>query len=417
MRVFAGVFVAGLVIGGSIFTALDRPVFGSGRNGSLVIASRKGEPAKPASASAPTPAPSKHAAAPSTATPAPSKHAAAPSTASPAPANAHAVETKRPVPSTTPGTMQSASAEGQQSLDGMKLMHVGGNDTGPAVVAPGEYDTGGLSYNPAASLTHQSDFGPLPVKGPDGTRPMDAYARTAATGSGAPVAIVVGGLGLSQTGTQRAIDELPSGVTLGFSPNGNSLHRWLQAARKAGHEVILQVPMQPYGYPANSPGPHTLTAEAASKDELGELHRAMGRITNYAGVMNYMGGRLLSDADALKPVLNDIDARGLYFLDDGSAAQSRVATMAARIGMPYAVADLTLDEGSGRSAVEDALDKLADRAHRQGSAIGVASAFPTTISAVADWAAAAQANGIRLVGVSHLVHRPDTDTQLQGNAE
>ena len=48
----------------------------------------------------------------------------------------------------------------------------------------------------------------------------------------------------------------------------------------------------------------------------------MGEITNYTGIMNFLGGRFLSDADALEPVMRDIGRRGLLFLDDGTSAQS-----------------------------------------------------------------------------------------------
>ncbi|WP_412160064.1 divergent polysaccharide deacetylase family protein, partial [Pantoea sp. SIMBA_079] len=67
----------------------------------------------------------------------------------------------------------------------------------------------------------------------------------------------MGGLGLSQTGSMEAIDKLPQEVTLGFAPQGNSLQRWMQAARQNGHELVLQLPMEPFDYPRVNPGRNT----------------------------------------------------------------------------------------------------------------------------------------------------------------
>jgi hypothetical protein len=174
---------------------------------------------------------------------------------------------------------------------------------------------------PNESLLEDSPFGRLPIVGPDGRRPMDQYARPWSGARGTRVAIVVGGLGLSQTGTQRAIKELPEEITLAFAASGNSLQRWMQEGRRGGHEVMMQIPMEPFDYPANDPGPETLLTSKSPGKNIESLHRAMGEITNYTGIMNYLGGRFLSNPDALEPVMRDIAKRGLLFLDDGSSAQ------------------------------------------------------------------------------------------------
>lgn len=254
---------------------------------------------------------------------------------------------------------------------------------------------------PNDSLLEDTPFGRLPITGADGLRPMEQYARPWSGARGTRISIVIGGLGLSQTGTQRAIRELPSEVTLAFAATGNSLQRWMQEARREGHEILLQIPMEPYDYPANNPGPETLLTggKAANIDR---LHRAMGKITNYTGIVNYLGGRFTASTDALEPVMRDIAARGLLFLDDGSSAQSRSATIAAAINGPHAFADVQLDDQVDEQAILRRLDDLERIARRNGQAIGIASAFDESISAVTRWAAEAQSRGIEIVGVAAL---------------
>ncbi len=259
---------------------------------------------------------------------------------------------------------------------------------------------------PNDSLLEETPFGRLPITGPDGRRPMDQYARPWSGTRGIRIAIVLSGLGLSQTGTQRAIQQLPEEITFAFAASGNSLQRWMQDARRGGHEILLQVPLEPFDYPANDPGPDTLLTSKPVARNIESLHRAMGEITNYTGIMNYLGGRFLSDPKAMEPVMRDIGKRGLLFLDDGTSAQSKTAVIAKGTELPYAFADLQLDSQVDVNAILQKLDELERIARRNGQAIGVASAFDESIDAISKWSEEATMRGIEIVGVAALVNDP-----------
>ncbi len=260
---------------------------------------------------------------------------------------------------------------------------------------------------PEKELIEPGEVGPLPVRGPDGLRPMDAYAAGWSGARGPRIALVIGGLGLSQTGSMQAIEKLPGEITLGFSPQGNSLQRWMQAARQKGHELVLQLPMEPFDYPRIDPGRNTLTVAADADGNRAALLRSLARMTNYAGVMNYMGARFTAEGDALNPVLREIAARGLYYLDDGASARSQADRLAREDGTPFAAADILIDAAQDRGTILDRLDELERTARANGSAIGTGSAFGVTVDAVAEWAAQVQKRGIEIVPVSALVRDPE----------
>ncbi|MFP1630758.1 divergent polysaccharide deacetylase family protein [Zhengella sp. ZM62] len=262
------------------------------------------------------------------------------------------------------------------------------------------------AHLPDRALIEQSQYGSLPVTGPDGRRPFDVYAGAWSGSRGAKVAIVIGGLGLSQTGTQEAIRKLPSGVTLAFSPHGNSLNRWMQEARRAGHEILMQIPLEPFDFPRVNPGRNTLTVNAEAGENLAGLYWTLGRTTNYVGVMNYMGARFMGDEKAMQPVMADLAARGLMFLDDGSYARSLAPQMAARERMPFAGGDMIIDQVQDRAEVLRKLDELEAAARAGGSAIGIGSAFDVTVDTVANWVAEARRRGVEIVPVSALAADP-----------
>lgn len=263
------------------------------------------------------------------------------------------------------------------------------------------------AHLPDRALIEESEDGPLPVRAADGRRPVDVYARPWSGARGARVAIVIGGLGLSQTGTQEAIQKLPAEVTLAFAPQGNSLGRWMQAARRKGHELLMQAPLEPFDYPNVDPGRNTLTVAATPEENLDNLRWALSRTTNYTGVMNYMGARFVADPNAMDPVMAELGRRGLLYLDDGSTARSVAADLALKDRVPFASGDAIIDGERDRGAILKKLDQLEATARARGYALGTASAFDVTVDTVTSWVAEAKKRGIEIVPVSAVAIDPE----------
>ncbi|MGI6856520.1 divergent polysaccharide deacetylase family protein [Mesorhizobium sp. 1B3] len=264
-----------------------------------------------------------------------------------------------------------------------------------------------VAHLPDKALIEDSETGPLPIRAADGRRPFDVYARPWSGARGARVAIVIGGLGVSQTGTQEAVRKLPPEVTLAFASGGNSLGRWMQAARQKGHEIVMQVPLEPYDYPNVDPGRNTLTVAASSRENLAALRWALSRITNYTGVMNYMGARFSADPSAMAPVMDELAKRGLLYLDDGSSARSIAPELAMKAGVPFAVGDTAIDAVRERGDILNKLDELERIARAKGFAIGIGAAFDVTVDAVASWVQEAKKRGIEIVSVSAIASDPE----------
>lgn len=260
---------------------------------------------------------------------------------------------------------------------------------------------------PDRRLVEKGRHGPLPRIGADGAKPMEVYARPVALSpkltAGAPrLAIVVGGMGLSPQLSAGAIEELPDAVSLAFAPYGANVEALAARARAHGHEILLQAPMEPYDYPRNDPGPHTLLTEAQHAGALDDLHWLMSRFVGYVGVVNFLGARFTADEGALTPALADIAARGLFFLDDGTSPQSLVASVAPRVALPAARADLVIDAKAAPESIDAALARLEALARQNGAAIGFASALPAAVARIARFARDLERRGLALVPVSAL---------------
>jgi polysaccharide deacetylase 2 family uncharacterized protein YibQ len=261
-----------------------------------------------------------------------------------------------------------------------------------------------LAPSPDSRLVERTRHGLLPKTGPDGATPAQIYARPLgpqpATKPAGRIALLVGGLGISQSGTADAIAKLPGAVSLAFAPYGPELERTVQRARGEGHEIFLQVPMEPFDYPDNDPGPQTLLTGPKAAENIDRLQWVLGRFTGYVGVVNFLGGRLTADDAALSPILREISGRGLIVVDDGSSSRSLLATSAARAQIPAMKVDRVIDTVARADAIDKELAMLEALAREQGIVIASASALPVSIERIARWAQSLEAKGILVVPVS-----------------
>ncbi|NIJ41338.1 hypothetical protein FHS78_001625 [Parvibaculum indicum] len=278
-----------------------------------------------------------------------------------------------------------ASVDGISAPESAPVMH--GRLSGPLPVVPDR------------ALVESTAQGPLPQIGPQGRKPWRIYARPVPSGLPAKgrIAIVVSGMGISESATTHAIETLPPEVTLSFAPYGPGLQNWIDKARTAGHEVLLELPMEPYGYPQSDPGPYTLLTSLPEKENQARLNWLMSRFAGYAGVMNYQGARFSTSATALAPVLEALDKRGLMYIDNGASARSLAPSIAEEEGLPFARADRIVDPQQSAEVISNSLDALEVAAKQSGTALGVASGFPATVDEINEWAAGLGARGLTLV--------------------
>lgn len=274
--------------------------------------------------------------------------------------------------------------------------------------APPVGDQDSLTYS-VSDLLEETQHGAVPQINDFGLRAFDRYARapSGTTGfeEGSRIAIIVTGLGLSSKGTRQAIVKLPADVTLAFAPYGPNLENNVRLARERGHEILLQIPMEPYDYPNSDPGPKTLLTGASARSNIDRLHWFMSRFGAYVGVINYMGARFTASQNDLNPLMQELSLRGIGYVDDGSSTRSLADKIALNNEVPFAQIDANLDQQPVKQNILDQLEALEKVAQTKGQAIGQISALPISIKTVTDWAKSLSNKNIILVPVTALARR------------
>ena len=258
---------------------------------------------------------------------------------------------------------------------------------------------------PDPALIEQGPSGPLPVIASDGRRALEVYRRPFVDDGRPRIAIVLQGLGISKTTTRKAIRMLPPDVTFSFVPYTDNLQGLVNSARGEGHEVMLQLPMEPFDYPNNDPGPFTLLTNLSQTDNINRLEWLLSRVTGYVGVSSYLGKKFTSTPEAFTPILDALSARGLMYLAEGSAQKSHVANTADEIGLDWTESHRAIDYSSATSIQVDLLN-LEAIARERGFAVGTGFAFPVAIEEIADWAMTLEQKGIALAPISAITLDP-----------
>lgn len=265
-----------------------------------------------------------------------------------------------------------------------------------------------LSVAPDPALVQRSGLGPLPRIGDDGRMPWRVYARPFDRSDKRPrIAIIVTGLGLSSAATNTAIQSLPGGVTLAFAPYAGRLGEWIRLARAAGHEVLLNVPMEPVNYPEYDPGPQVLLTTLTPVENRDRLLWTLSRATGYVGVIDFMGSKFTNSNRHIRPVLATLKNRGLIFVNSATRRRRVMESAANELEAPWAANTMVIDDRASRSNIDTRLKDLEVVAGNRKRAIGMGSPYPVTLERIALWVRDLEKRGIALAPVSALIDLGD----------
>jgi uncharacterized protein len=213
------------------------------------------------------------------------------------------------------------------------------------------------------------------------------------------VAIVLDDLGLDRMRTAEAM-RLSGPLTLSFMTYASDLAAQTQAARHAGHELLAHLPMEAVDNHAD-PGPHGLFTGLSREETLQRLRWGLGRFDGFVGINNHMGSEFTADERGMAPVMEELSARGLIFLDSRTSPFLRGPSSSDCLRVPRASRDVFLDDDQTPSA----LARQQGSNSLRGSAVAqLPSVIRTmTIAALKAWLPLLGERGLVLVPVSAVV--------------
>ena len=259
-----------------------------------------------------------------------------------------------------------------------------------------------LPRAPVDALYEDTADDRLPViRKSDKLTPFAAYRRPFTPVSGKRiVSIVVMDLGISDTATKAAIADLPPDISLVIDPYSTNPDFWSTEARSAGHEIWLKLPVEGSLYPMDDSGPQTLMINALEKQNINKLNWVLSRTTGYVGVVTAEDPNYIKAANAARPVLNSLFARGLGFVDGDTAPEGTPASIAAGLKAPYGHNNVWVDVPVTTAHIAASLRQLEVLAEGSGQAIGFIHATPMSLEMLQRWISGLPGKNIILAPLS-----------------
>lgn len=216
------------------------------------------------------------------------------------------------------------------------------------------------------------------------------------------ITVVIDDLGLNRRNT-AALNRLPGPLTLSFLPYADALDRQTHAARAAGHELLLHLPMEPLG--REWPGPNALLTSLPPDEVVSRLRRQLRSFRGFVGINNHMGSLFTADRTSMTMVMAELHQRDLLFLDSRTTANSVGVSEARRQGVPTTSRDVFIDNDTSIGAIRTQLLTVERIARRKGVAVAIGHPNDTTIEALRGWLPTLKDKGFALIPISAVVAR------------
>jgi polysaccharide deacetylase 2 family uncharacterized protein YibQ len=255
-------------------------------------------------------------------------------------------------------------------------------------------------------ISEDTENGPLPIIAKDGRQPWIEYSRNFKHSDRKPrVAIIINNLGLSATYTEQILKLMPKNITLSFSHISPKLKKWVREARQKGFEVLIDLPMEPDGFPRNDPGRSTLLTSLSEVENLNRLEYVMVQSGGYVGLLSTHGSKFTLNSELLLPILKAIKDRGLLFVDSRTTSQSLGPELSSDIQLPRAFNNVFIDKIPSQGHITTKLRELERIVMDKKFAVAIARPLPISMEILSEWASSLKKKGIALAPITAIADK------------
>ena len=255
-------------------------------------------------------------------------------------------------------------------------------------------------------VSEDTENGPLPIIAKDGRQPWIEYSRNFKHSDRKPrIAIIINNLGLSATYTEQILKMMPKNVTLSFSHISPQLKKWVREARQKGYEILIDLPMEPIGFPRNDPGRSTLLTSLNEVENLNRLEYIMVQSGGYVGLLSTHGDKFTLNSELLLPILKSIKTRGLLYVDSRTTSQSLGPELSSNIQLPRAFNNVFIDKTPSRDYITTKLRELERIAVDKKFAVAIAQPLPLSIEIISEWTSELKEKGIALAPITAIADK------------
>jgi polysaccharide deacetylase 2 family uncharacterized protein YibQ len=219
-------------------------------------------------------------------------------------------------------------------------------------------------------------------------------------------AIIIDDLGQNLEAARQLL-ALPYPLTFSVLPHLRDSVETATEARRAGHEVMLHLPMEPEAGSHASPEKGEIRVGMTSFEVEHILESDLASVPQAVGVNNHMGSRATADPHLMAAVMRSLAGRHLYFVDSRTTAASVALEAARQQGLPAFYRSVFLDDTESVPYTLGQLRQFRRVLEDQGVALAIGHPYPTTIAALAEFLPELERDDVELAPPSQLLQLPE----------
>lgn len=195
--------------------------------------------------------------------------------------------------------------------------------------------------------------------------------------------------------------ELDVPLTVSVLPHLQFSFEAAEATYRAGHDVMLHMPMQALGRGDPGPGAIEVTHQ---RDEIALLVQdALDSVPHVVAANNHMGSAVTEQLHSMQTIIDVLHEQGVFFLDSRTTAQTVVAEAGDTLGIQTIERHIFVDHYRDTESMRNALLAGIERARSQGYAVLIGHVqtreLPQLIREAAEFA---ETQGVAFRPISHI---------------
>lgn len=233
--------------------------------------------------------------------------------------------------------------------------------------------------------------------------PEAAAERIEAEETKAILAIIIDDFGYRQDAVTEGFLDLEARLTYSILPGHEFSQSFGTQAAQRGYEVIVHMPMEA-NHPTRGEKEYRLVTAMTSAEIESCVRKVLDHIPAAVGMSNHQGSRATTDARMMNVLAASLLRDGKYFVDSRTTPETIAEETMRSRGVPTLRRHVFLDNDPDPDLIRLQLNELAQRARREGVALGVGHARPTTLAVLQDLIPQFQEQGFRFEYVSSVVN-------------
>ncbi len=218
------------------------------------------------------------------------------------------------------------------------------------------------------------------------------------------LAIVIDDLGNNLEWTERFL-ALGQPLTYSILPAVPATRASAARVRQAHGEYIIHMPMQPFDFPRENPGPEALLLNQGMEATAQRVREYLRELPDAVGASNHMGSAYTYDTDRMQVVQTVLAEHHLFFFNSKTSATPVPERVARQWGYAYLERNVFLDNDPSEAAIEREFQRVVRQAQHAGHAAAIGHPYPQTLRVLQRGLPRLARAGVTLVPLSALLTR------------